>query len=496
MIERLKKIVEVTNPRVVGQVLQSRENQEIFNWLMSETTLLPKNTSLKERVFYLLLGKPNIYCNNNNKKTFNVKTKTYGFCGNAKKCECLRIYQSENYTPRDTKKQMETREKNLLAKYGVKNVSQLPEVKKKRKETMNLKTYDSIWQKVSYEKETIGYNQVCERVKEYVLPEFTRDEYLGSSRKNIYNWKCVFCDKNIKSHIDYGTIPRCKTCFPKTISKGEIELAEFIRSLGFKIETNIKILKKYEFDIFLSDKKIAFEFNGIYWHSDLKRPKNYHLEKFIASRNEGIKLIQIFEDEWKNKKEIIKNRIRNILGKSKKIYARNCNVKPIDSEKYKIFTNETHLQGYAPALFKYGLFHNEKLVSVMSFSKSRYTNDEYEMIRFCSVDTVVGGAGKLFKYFVIQQRPKSIVSYANRLWSDGNLYLNLGFINKTENDRNFGYWYIKDKRYHRSTFTKSRLINMGMDPKSTEPELMNSMGFLRVFDCGNYKFVWEPKSIL
>lgn len=495
MLEILKNLVDTTNTRVLGQVLSSKKNAELMEWVLQESNLLPTDSSIKERVFYILNNKPEVFCVNGNKKTFNAKKQKYGFCNNINLCECFKKHQSENFIPRNMDKILETRKNNLVKKYGVENVSQLSHVKEKRKATIKSKNYDSLWEKVSYNKETIGFHQVCDRVKEFVTPEFSREKYNGSFRKKVYPWKCVKCQNIFESHIDYGTVPKCRKCYPKTISKGEIALANFIRDLGITIKTNIKVVDNFEFDIFVPSLNIAFEYNGIYWHSDIKRPSNYHLNKFIRSRDNGIHLIQIFEDEWNLKSDIIKNRIKNILGKDKRIYARNCNIKEIDTLAYKKFVTENHLQGYSAAKIKYGLYYEDELVSVMSFGKSRYTEDEYEMIRFCSKNTVIGGASKLFTFFIKNHNPNSIVSYASRMWSNGNLYKTLGFHNVTENDNNLGYWYVdaKGKRYHRSTFTKKRLVKIGLDPKSSENELMAEMGFLRIFDCGNYKFQWIKK---
>jgi hypothetical protein len=149
------------------------------------------------------------------------------------------------------------------------------------------------------------------------------------------------------------------------------------------------------------------------------------------------------------------------------------------------------LQGYASASFKFGLFHNAILVAVMSFSKSRYTSDEFELIRYCSIGTIVGGAGKLFSFFIKTHNPSKIISYANRCWSDGGLYKTLGFVNTTKDDYNTGYWYIRKYiRYHRSTFTKKRLVNAGYDASLTEGEIMKEAGYLKIYDCGNYRFEW------
>ena len=63
------------------------------------------------------------------------------------------------------------------------------------------------------------------------------------------------------------------------------------------------ILEGKEVDILISSLGIAFEFNGLRWHSEeFGKDKNYHLNKLNECNKQGIKLIQIFEDEYVNNK--------------------------------------------------------------------------------------------------------------------------------------------------------------------------------------------------
>ena len=101
-----------------------------------------------------------------------------------------------------------------------------------------------------------------------------------------------------------------------------------------------------------------------------QRPK--HLDKTLFFKTKGIRIIQIFSDEWENKKEIVKDKLKSILGVQKeKIYARNCSFKEINSIDRNYFLNENHIQGADRASISYGLFYNEKLVAVMSLTKLR-----------------------------------------------------------------------------------------------------------------------------
>lgn len=491
MINTLRRLVETTNPRVLGQIINKKDNTELKEWIFNETAIL-ENVTIKERVAYLLLNKPEVICVHGKKKTFNPKTTSYGFCNNIKYCECFRKHSIENYVPRDMSVVVEKRKKTWLEKYGVDNASKSPAVINKRKETMRERDYSTLHKALQFQKETIGYEQVLARVSTNVSPLFDREAYIGSNRKNLYPWRCNSCGNEFESHIDYGTMPKCNICYPKTISKAEREISDFIRNLGETIKTNDKTtLGGLEIDIYIPGKKIGIEYNGVYWHSSKKKLPNYHVDKFLACREKNIRLIQIFEDEWIRTPEIVKNRLKSILGHNQKIGARKCQLVEITCGDYRNFLEATHIRGYANSKYKYGLTFNGNLVAVMGFSKSRYTKEGYELIRFSSTANVVGGASKLLSHFIKEHDPKTIVTYADRCWSDGNLYQTLGFSNNTTKDNNIGYWYIKDNvRYHRSNFTKNKLVKLGYPKDKSEFEIMDELGYFRIYDSGNYKFIW------
>ena len=496
MLTILTQLLAVTNPRVVAQVLQKKSNKHLMDWVLSESSMLDEHAvTVKERIHYIVNGKPDFICSKGRKRTLSPTRNEYGFCGNAGTCVCLQEHQSANYTPRDMAAVIEGRKKTWLAKYGVENVSQSIEIQEKRRNTMSQRNYSHVYDKLAKDKKTIGFDQIIARTDGVVLPLFDREDYHGTRRRHVYSWQCCTCAQHFKSHVDSGEMPRCETCYPrnKNVSIGETEVGDFVKTLCPNVETNTKkLIPPLEIDIYLPEKNLAIEYNGTYWHSDEKKSPDYHVTKYLRCKEIGIHLIQIFEDEWARSPEIIKNRLRNILGSSQKCWARNGTVKEISIGEYRNFTNLHHLRGYAHAAIRYGLLVGETLVAVMGFSKSRYTKTGFELIRYCSTGTVVGGAGKLVSHFKKEHDPDVIVTYADRCWSNGNLYAILGFTDVTVNQRNTGYWYIKDGvRYHRSNFTKARLVSLGYPNSMTEAEIMLSMGYLKIHDCGNVKFMWN-----
>ena len=491
--DQLKKIVTETDIRVIGQVLKAKANTDIYNWIVAETAHLSNTAGLRERVFNILNEFPNTICSKGNAKKFIDLNKGYGYCGNAKNCACLAAQTANLAKTNNMENILKKRIETWMAKYGVDNPLKVKAIADAAHATKQTRNYTKIYSILQQKKQDAGFDQVTSRLVEYVKPNFSNLEYHGCFRKNFYEWTCSACGHIFSDHVDYGRIPRCIKCYPNTTSKGEQEIKDFISSLGIKfLENDKKVLNGLELDIVIPELNIAIEYNGIYWHSTKKRNSKYHVGKYLACREKNIHLVQIFEDEWKNKPDIVKSRLRSLLKKSSTVYARKCKITEITAAEYKDFVETHHLQGWASASFLYGLTYGNQLVAVMSFSRSRYHTTGYELIRYCSRGNVAGGASRLFCHFVKTHAPDQVVSYANRCWSNGNLYRTLGFADQTANMENTGYWYIKDgKRYHRSTFTKKRLIGMFGQSGQTESEIMDQQGFLKIYDCGNYKFVWS-----
>jgi hypothetical protein len=190
----------------------------------------------------------------------------------------------------------------------------------------------------------------------------------------------------------------------------------------------------------------------------------------------------------------------NSLGKSKPVYARKCIIKELDSKTSNEFIEANHIQGIRNAKVKLGLYYDNELISVMTFGKPLDTNSiyEYELIRFCNKKyiNVIGGASKLLKYFERNYKPKSLISYANRRWSKGDLYHKLGFT--LSNISNPNKFIIKgNKLYNRLGFQKHKLENIleSFDSSLSADENIVNNNYGLIWDCGNYVFIKDYKQI-
>jgi hypothetical protein len=293
----------------------------------------------------------------------------------------------------------------------------------------------------------------------------------------------------------------CLNCNPILSGKSnrELEVLSFIEQYyNGTILKNIKNVIKGELDIYLPEKGIAFEFNGVYWHSELHKDKFYHINKTLECRDNNIQLIHIWEDDWDNKKDIVKSIILNKLKLSpNNIYARKCILKEItDNSIIRDFLDKNHIQGFVGSKIKLGLFYNNELVSVMTFSSLRknlnqnISEDSWELLRFCNKlnTNIIGSASKLFNYFVKNYLPTTIISYSDLSRGNGQLYNILGFNKQYETDPNY-YWVIDGIRKNRFNYRKDLLVKRGEDPFKTEVEIMQEKGYYRFFDCGSIKWI-------
>lgn len=394
---------------------------------------------------------------------------------------------------------------NNIAKYGVDNVMKNKNIAKKLSKTNIKKSFDAPtakWKKL---------------IDKYSILLTSEENFYGGSgplddngNKIYYKFKCKKCGNVFESYLDSSrnTYIKCPKCYPHQMTIIE-ELFNDILKRNYSGRVINYYRDTYEIDFYLPELNIGFEINGLYWHSEKHVDKNYHIDKFTYFLDKGIRIYNIFEDEILYKYSILENKIKHLLGLNKdleKIYARNCYIKEIDSKTKNKFLNKYHIQGEDKSSVKLGLYTNKtnKLVSVMTFGIARKSlghkgNEEgnIELIRFANSDKyiVLGSFGKLFKYFKDTYYYEKIITYADRRWSDGNLYLKNNFelvrISKPS------YWYIKEhgnkgKRYHRYKFRKQKLIKEYPEYKDlTEKEIMEILGYTRIWDCGNLVFEFK-----
>jgi len=327
--------------------------------------------------------------------------------------------------------------------------------------------------------------------------------YIGS-KKNL-KIKCDLhgpFEQTPNNHLKGTGCPKCNRFNLKQDSvfnfiKNDLDISNVILN-------DRQVLGSKELDIFLPDFNLAIEFNGLYWHSEVYLEKNYHQNKSRDCLSKNINLLHIWEDDWDKKEEICKSIIRNKLNKiDNRIFARKCEIREISNIEGKNFLEENHIQGYIRSKLSIGLFYQNELVSLMTFGDFRVSLGQrkefgsYEMLRFCNkINTnVVGGASKLFNYFIKKYNPIKIVSYSDNSRYNGNLYSNLGF-NFIHNSPPNYYYIINGVRKNRYGFTKHKLVSKGYDKNKTEHQIMLDNKYYRIYDCGSKKWEYKNKTYI
>ena len=393
----------------------------------------------------------------------------------------------------------------IYNKYGVNYYTQSDDYKIKLNKTI-IDKYGSHenFQNIIHDKQskTLSNNKFNDILNK--LNEMNYEYISSNTTHDIFTLKCPKCNtiinnilrQNINYHYRNKTdiCPKCgyNDKFRSNFEKDVVN--EILKFYKYDVQQNRQYLG-LECDIICPKNKIAIECNGLYWHSELFKDKFYHQNKKKLIEEKGYNLITIWEDDWNDtiKKQIIISRLKSKLNSiENKIYARKCIIKEIDGKYTKQFLEKNHLQGYAPSSINIGLYYNNDLVCLTTFSKNRKSisgnREGYELIRMCNkINTeVIGGFSKLIKYFINVYNPKALYSYSDLDWvkMNNNSYEKIGFgiLKITTPDYK---WCVKGIRKNRLLFQKKNLINQGYDSSKTEIQIMHENKFYRIFGTGN-----------
>lgn len=400
-----------------------------------------------------------------------------------------------------------------LEKYGESSPMRVKEIKDKVKETC-IERYGA---KCAFQSESIkakimntvtksrrankynGMLKVLEAKNLCMLTPY--EDYLTSDN---LRFKCLTCGNEFvvpySTHIQFQIV--CENCYTNKNSHGEGEIFQYIREIVPNVEilrNKRKLFDGTEIDFYIPAKNLAIEYNGDYWHSSNLRTTTptYHLAKTLKCQEKGIQLMHIFEHEWIHKKDIIKSILAAKLGIYKTtIFARKCQVRLLNYREYYAFLENNHLQGYASAKYKLGLFYKDELVACLGVGASRFKPGETEVIRFCVKKNtkIIGGLSKLIKHFhTINPTITELYSYLDRKCFNGNGYEKVGFTLVSASKP--GYVYIKDNqilsRLQCQKHLLPALLGKSFDPNLTEAENMAVAKYSQIYDCGMLKYVYK-----
>lgn len=347
----------------------------------------------------------------------------------------------------------------------------------------------------------VGFNDVA-YTHPHLMPEWSSKNTIlptqitaGSDTMIIWEcakgheWSCFMYSRTGKNPGG------CSVC---SSSQGEKDIVRWLEEIGVNniVLHDRKLIKPYEVDIFLSDYNIAIEYNGIYWHSEkMGKDSNYHVNKLEMTKAAGIRLIQVWEDDWVHKKELIKRLILARIGLSdqKRIGARKTSPSIITVDRAAVFLDNNHIQGRVAGSFYFGLEHAGELVAVMVFTKQGKGSTSVMLDRYATSAGVPGGFSKLLK-FALSQMPgvTEVVTFADREISQGDLYEQTGFVKDRILPPDYKY-VVNGKRVHKFNYRKARIKadpNLKYKDGMTERELMALNGIPRVWDSGKIRYVF------
>lgn len=536
VLEQIKSLIEQNIYNIKKIDLTPEQKQYVIN----QTAFLPETIPFSARL-YCLYHKINqhpvcIVCGNKTKwgRLFLVGFNKYcsKTCKNKdpeqqKKCK-QGLQKKYGVTNASQLKDIQIKKRyNNLQKYGVEHPSKTLEVKEKIKRT-NLERYGVEHpmkkhefllkvQKTNLERYGVNYPQqsseIHAKTKQTNLLKFGRNYRVQThipqetliklqSREWLYDQHVVQkksltqISKDLKlsdmtivmNYAHRHNVPVQYVCQQST---DELELFQWLSQHVHVVSKDKNIIKPYELDIVVPSHKLAIEFCGLYWHSEqLGKDQNYHKNKLEMCIAQGYRLLTIFEDEWKNSKEIVQEKILNILGLSKqqKVFARNTDIRKVSQREKKSFFEQNHIQGNGHGSITYGLYEKNNLVACMTFINQGA--GVFYLNRYATSKKVVGGFSKLLTFFKNNHLWNKIITFADRRWSEGNLYFKCGFIKETTLPPD--YYYINNRvRYHKFNMRHSRLrkILPYYDPNLSERINCINAGFLILWDCGKNKFV-------
>jgi hypothetical protein len=409
-----------------------------------------------------------------------------------------------------------------IKKYGFPNPAQSPMVQEKISNTMlkrfGASRHNATWE---YRKSVMTDPTKIDEWKSFLSDP---DSYIAGHFDHKPNYRELsemlgVNDSSIQMHLARMN----KSELVKyTISYYENDLVDALRQINPNLiieRHNRSLIAPYEIDIYLPEYHIGIEMNPTGTHNstygshgrDDPKPPSYHRRKTDLCLQQNVFLFHIFGYEWDHNQEIILSMLRNLIGcNTTVIYTRKCQLKEVSGKDAYDFLQKNHRQGGVHSKIRYGLYYNDELVSLMTFGKLRNTmgtssedlSECWELVRFCNKlnTSVVGGASKLFKHFIHCTNPKQIRSFSDRAHTKGSLYSTLGFGQIRTNDESYVWVNIDtNKAYNRVVAQKHNLKQFlkddTIDLTKTEREIMESHGFVRVYDSGTITWEWKNTNI-
>jgi hypothetical protein len=407
-------------------------------------------------------------------------------------------------------------DQTMLEKYGsIRYISEegkahCRECLKERRGDINNKISKTWSNKSTDEKNNINAKRDATCIERFGVDNYSKTiefhDYMSNKAKSL--WRTPGWRDRIKNTCleRYGVIYSCLAKHVQDSNGKQISQSnkDFVELLNLAQVKNIEVefsLKQYSYDIKVGD--LLIEIDPSYTHNSTIGPyfhgkhlsakdKDYHKKKSVFAAENGYRCIHVWD--WDPIEKII-----YMLCDKEKIYARECEVQVVTKDVIDEFLNLYHLQNTCRGQeICLGLYYKNTLVEVMTFGKPRYNSKyQYELLRLCSRPDyiIIGGANKLFTYFIQKYNPSSILSYCDDSKFSGNVYTQLGMTLKSKT-RPRAHWYnIKTEEHITDNLLRQRgadqLLGTNCGKGTDNKEIMIQHGFVEVYDCGQSVYTWN-----
>ena len=314
--------------------------------------------------------------------------------------------------------------------------------------------------------------------------DLINDDY--KSRKGSHlSVRCRKC-QGIQQRTLYSieSTEKCFLCSPRE-TVGHAEILEFIRNLAPDTLSNDRqVISPFELDIVVPSHRLSVEFNGLYWHSEIHRGRDYHADKTRRATGAGYRLIHIFEDEWRERRPIIESMLRHRLGLPlRKIGARQCQVVKISPGERAEFFKRSHIDGDVRASGSWGLKRDGELLACLSTRRPVHKkwSRRLEVARFAALPGVaLHGALSRLSAAALQEAHtrglEGLISYVDTRYGDGHGYLSSGYKLHSRTGPTF-WWTDFNSRFNRFSYRA--------DPSRglTEAQVASEAGVTKVWGC-------------
>ena len=315
------------------------------------------------------------------------------------------------------------------------------------------------------------------------------EEYRNKYQK--LRLKCRSCQSiQLKNMMMIETTPSCYICHPKE-SKGQLEVLEFVRSLGVDAISNDRsIILPLEIDVLIPSSHLAIEYDGLYWHSSARiLDKDYHEKKRLASVNAGYRFFGIYEDEWRDRQDVVKGMIRHRVGKCIETYnARSLKLEEIDSKTSAIFFESSHLEGSTRSIITFGLVDGiGRILAATSLRRPFHSSQSVrlEVARSAILPgiSVRGWLGKLTSAamrYSIDHGYAGLMTYIDSRVGDGTGYLSSGAwkLEKASTGPRF-WWTDFENRFNRFKYKADKKSGL------TQAQVALNAGVSEIWGCSN-----------